>query len=126
MDSDTSSCVSEKSISGFEAASSQQPQAQPYSESDHNLLKSAMGKAKKSTDSADEDFAGSHEDAGKAEPLGNALTKYELQLYEYAAFSLSEEVDLFYCRKQQDDAMPFILEDGELRPRIQSLIDVLE
>lgn len=35
----------------------------------------------------------------KSQILGRKLTDYELKLYEYSAYSLSEEIDLFYCAK---------------------------
>ena len=35
------------------------------------------------------------------EAIGTFETEYELHLYEYSAFSLSEEVDMFYCKHME-------------------------
>ena len=35
--------------------------------------------------------------------ISRKLTEYELRLYEYSSFSLNEEIDIFYCRKMNDD-----------------------
>ena len=59
----------------------------------------------------------------KPEPLGDRLTSYELQLYEYSAFSLSEEVDLHHCRVMQK-LQPF--EEAKLKPKVQYLLELLE
>ena len=33
----------------------------------------------------------------KSKILGKNLSEYELNLYEYSTFSLTEEIDIFYC-----------------------------
>ena len=35
--------------------------------------------------------------------IARKLTEYELRLYEYSSFSLNEEIDIFYCSKNNLD-----------------------
>lgn len=35
--------------------------------------------------------------------ISRKLTEYELRLYEYSSFSLTEEIDIFYCKKVNID-----------------------
>lgn len=58
--------------------------------------------------------------------MGKKLTEYELHLYEYSAFSLSEEVDLFYCTHKQAELAQVPLDLKKLRSKTQFILEILE
>lgn len=62
----------------------------------------------------------------KSQILGKKLTEYELHLYEYSAFSLSEEVDLFYCTHKQPELAQAPLDMKKLRSKTQFILEILE
>ena len=62
----------------------------------------------------------------KSQILGKKLTEYELHLYEYSAFSLTEEIDLFYCTHKQHGLAKNPLNLQKLRNKTQFILEILE
>jgi hypothetical protein len=58
--------------------------------------------------------------------LGKKLTEYELKLYEYSAYSLSEEIDLFYTSKINDEFAKIIFDEDLIKEKIQIILEVIE
>lgn len=54
------------------------------------------------------------------------FTKTELALFEYASFSMTEEVDLFYCYHQNIKVFENDLTEDTLKMRIIYIVDTLE
>ena len=55
------------------------------------------------------------------------LTDHEIQVIEYAFFSLCEEVDLFYCeQKEEEIASEIMFTQDSLRNRIMNILEALE
>ena len=55
------------------------------------------------------------------------LTDKELQLIEYSFFSLSEEVDLFYCEQKEESlAFEILFNKESLQDKAMSVLDGLE
>ena len=48
---------------------------------------------------------------------GDKLSEYELNLYEYSTFSLTEEIDIFYC-KHKNPIFKNSFDDESLRDKI--------
>lgn len=93
--SETSS-TSEKSISGFETGqinSSSNQMAVPKEQSEE-AKKVEMEAVIKNLQQSEE-----KKPDQKTYHLGDNLSQYELNLYEYSAFSLMEEIDIFYCKQ---------------------------
>ena len=59
--------------------------------------------------------------------LGDKLCQYELNLYEYSAFSLCEEIDIFYCQKRNLDTVGSVeYDEDSLRSKLQVILEYLE
>jgi hypothetical protein len=90
----TSSSISEKSISRYDQENS------PPARSERSETESAiMGMIPEPVIVKTEDgdiIVGPL--IAKSKVLGAKLSDYELKLYEYSTFSLSEEIDIFYCK----------------------------
>ena len=54
-------------------------------------------------------------DRHKSLHLGNTLSAYEANLYEYAAFSLTEEVDVAFCKMNNKEFAAIKFDDNTLR-----------
>ena len=98
---DTSSCVSEKSISGFQDNQNSPPvSAEAKAAAEEEVMAAKPAKIK--TEDG-EIVIGPL--VAKSKVLGAKLSDYELNLYEYSTFSLSEEVDIFYCKNKQKEVL---------------------
>ena len=62
----------------------------------------------------------------KSQILGKKLTEYELHLYEYSAFSLSEEVDMFYCKNLEHVIAMGKINEMKIKSKIQYILEILE
>ena len=140
--SDTSSVVSEKSISGYEkeekpevktevaAAKAESAKADSASESNSELNESLKSAEPKVSDKSGRaggplanndlpplpDFQG--QASGKSQHLGDKLGDYELNLYEYSTFSLMEEIDIHYCKFKNLEKFKKEYTDDDLRNEV--------
>ena len=62
----------------------------------------------------------------KSQTLGDKLSQYELNLYEYSAFSLLEEIDIFYCKKKNLELFENEFDEDSLMDKIQYLLEMME
>jgi hypothetical protein len=58
--------------------------------------------------------------------LGDKLSQYELNLYEYSAFSLLEEIDIFYCKNKNMEVFENYFDEDSLLDKIQYLLEMME
>ena len=49
-----------------------------------------------------------------------------MKLYEYSAYSLSEEIDLFYCSKINDEFAEIVFDEDLIKEKIQIILEVIE
>ena len=62
----------------------------------------------------------------KSKVLGAKLSDYELKLYEYSMFSLSEEVDIFYCKAKNSEVFKPEYDEEMLTEKSQLILELLE
>jgi hypothetical protein len=62
----------------------------------------------------------------KSKVLGAKLSDYELKLYEYSTFSLSEEIDIFYCKAKNAEVFKPEFDEEMLTEKSQLILELLE
>jgi hypothetical protein len=65
-------------------------------------------------------------DKHKSHHLGENLSTYETKLYEYASYSLMEEVDICYCKINNKDFMTVKFDESSLCDKVLNILEKLE
>ena len=63
----------------------------------------------------------------KSQVLGANLSSYETNLYEYSSFSLNEEIDIVYCKiENESDFLATTFDDDTLHDKVSILMEMME
>lgn len=119
----TSSSITEKSITQYETEMGNSPSVRAEASAVEQIMSSIPEPVVVKTEDGDV-IVGPL--IAKSKVLGAKLSDYELKLYEYSTFSLSEEVDIFYCKTKNKDVFSESFESEMLTEKSQMILELLE
>ena len=105
-----------------------EPEKKANNQESPNMLKESDKEAKKEPIPDQIAPPSSVQKTSKSKVLGAKLSEYELNLYEYSTFSLSEEIDIFLCKQKNPEAFAegITYNEDTVRFKCQSILDTLD